>query len=70
VPVKSSLTSVDVGLPVALFNMGVFRADYDDYAPSADGQRFLVKVPLENQTPRIHVVLNWPALLRSDSPAP
>ena len=33
-----------------------------DYVPSADGERFLMKVPA-GETPAITVVLNWPALL-------
>jgi Tol biopolymer transport system component len=36
-----------------------------DYAPSADGQRFVMKVPVEDaRPPSITVVLNWPALIR------
>jgi hypothetical protein len=36
----------------------------DDYAVTADGERFLVKAPLEQaRMPRIHVLLNWPTLL-------
>ena len=36
-----------------------------DYVPAADGQRFLMKVPVENTPPpSIIVVLNWPSLLK------
>ena len=36
-----------------------------DYVPAADGQRFLMKVPVENTSPpSITVVLNWPSLIR------
>lgn len=35
-----------------------------DYVPAGDGQRFLMKVPVEGSTPpSITVVLNWPTLL-------
>jgi serine/threonine protein kinase len=34
-----------------------------DYVPAVDGQRFLMKVPLNRDAPVITVVLNWPALL-------
>jgi len=34
----------------------------DQYAVSADGERFLVRVPVEVRR-RIHVVLNWTSLL-------
>ena len=29
------------------------------YAPSPDGQRFLVAVPAETAPPAIHVITNW-----------
>ena len=38
----------EVDLPKALFPIGGFSGpNYDDYAPSADGQRFLVKVAVD-----------------------
>jgi hypothetical protein len=38
--------------------------EYDDYAVSADGQRFLVKRPAaKDERQKIHVLLNWPSLL-------
>jgi hypothetical protein len=38
--------------------------DYNDYAVSADGQRFLVRRQADgSQRQRIHVVLDWPSLL-------
>jgi serine/threonine protein kinase len=43
-------------------NMNAYRMDY---VPAADGQRFLMKVPVEGTTPpSITVVLNWTALLK------
>ena len=55
----------EVDLPTTLFELGGFQGpDYDDYAPSADGQRFLVKVAVDQgQRARMHVVTNWPSLL-------
>jgi Tol biopolymer transport system component len=41
----------------------------NDYWPSADGQRFLVRVPVDAPSPSITVVTNWPALLRGESKA-
>ena len=39
--------------------------DYNDYGVTADGQRFLVKRPADaGQRQRIHVVLDWPSLLK------
>jgi Tol biopolymer transport system component len=55
----------EVELPTKLFELGGFLGpEYDDYAPSADGERFLVKVPVEEkQVVRMHVVTNWQSLL-------
>jgi serine/threonine protein kinase/Tol biopolymer transport system component len=55
----------EVDLPKSLFPIGAFSGpNYDDYAPSADGQRFLVKVAVDKVQPvRMHVVTNWPSLL-------
>ena len=35
-----------------------------EYDVTADGQRFIVTVPLTEARPPITVVLNWPALLK------
>jgi Tol biopolymer transport system component len=36
----------------------------DDFAPATDGQRFLVKIPVEEVAkPQLHIVTNWPSLL-------
>ena len=56
---------LEVGLAVELFRLGVSEAPVlDDYAATSDGQRFLVKMPIEEaRLPQIHVLLNWPSLL-------
>jgi Tol biopolymer transport system component len=58
----------EVDLPTKLFEIGGFSGpDYDDYAPSADGQRFLVKVAIDKDQPtRMLVVTNWPSLLERE----
>jgi Tol biopolymer transport system component len=69
VSVRAGATSVEVGLPTTLVAARDLRAvvegpDYSDYSVSADGQRFLVKRPVEgSERPRIHVLLDWPSLL-------
>ena len=68
VAIKPDTATLEVGLPVALFETSSFRAGYDDYAPSGDGQRFLVKVPKEKRSRQIHVLLNLPSLVPSTSP--
>lgn len=64
VDVRAGEGRIEVGLPTVLFEAGRFEPDYDDYLVTADGQRFLVKAPLEKDAGRrIHVVINWPSLL-------
>jgi Tol biopolymer transport system component len=64
VSVGEGTSGPDVGLPTALFKAGPVNPVQDNYAVSADGQRFLVKVPAQGSTrERIHVVLNWTSLL-------
>jgi Tol biopolymer transport system component len=65
VDVRPGAASIEVGLPRPLFDVGQYQPDLFDYAPSADGQRFLVKVPVDDSPARqIHVVVNWPSLLQ------
>jgi hypothetical protein len=62
VPIKLS-TSVEPGTPQELFT----NAGLTGYAPSPDGQRFLVNVPADGEAaaaPPITVVLNWTAGLK------
>ena len=65
VEVQEGADGLEVGLPTELFEVPmVTRSDVDEYAVSPDGQRFLVKVPVEGDSAeRIHVVTNWPSLL-------
>jgi hypothetical protein len=54
-----------VGLPQPLFDLGDFQPDLDEYAPSRDAQRFLVKIRIEPVSSHpIQLVLNW----RRDNP--
>jgi Tol biopolymer transport system component len=56
---------VDVSLPTELFAInGLQGTGYDDYSPSADGQRFLVKLPVQEQSSTLHVVTNWTSLVK------
>ncbi len=54
-----------VGIPTTLIPADRLKAmiegpDYDDYAVTADGQRFLLRVAASrNERQRIHVLLNW-----------
>ena len=66
VAVRASGERLDASLPTELLEIrGLQGSGYDDYAPSADGQRFLVKVPIEQERkPLLQVVTNWTSLLR------
>ena len=70
VTVRVGATGLEVGLPTTLAPARDLRAvvlgsDYNDYGVTADGQRFLVKRPADGtQRQRIHVVLDWPSLLK------
>jgi Tol biopolymer transport system component len=65
VDVRAKGDRIEVGLPVALFSGVIANPITDHYAATADGQRFLVSVPVgENASTRIHVVTNWTSLLK------
>jgi eukaryotic-like serine/threonine-protein kinase len=70
VSVNEGPTGPEVGRPTMLVPAGSLRAvtqgpDYDDYAVTSDGQRFLVKVPAAHLQPqRIHIVVDWISLLK------
>jgi dipeptidyl aminopeptidase/acylaminoacyl peptidase len=70
VDVRGGSTGLDLGMPQTLIPARTFAAvlegsDYSDYAITPDGQRILVKRPVEGaERPRIHVLLDWPSLVR------
>jgi len=70
VGVRESGSEVEVGMPAVLVAANDLQAvvegpDYSDYSVSADGQKFLLKVPAAKVAPpRIHVLLDWPSLLK------
>jgi Tol biopolymer transport system component len=54
-------SDISVSLPEPLFDLSDFQPDQDEYAPSLDAQRFLVKLPVEplaTQTP-LQLIFNW-----------
>jgi dipeptidyl aminopeptidase/acylaminoacyl peptidase len=69
VDVGEGVQGPEVGAPTTLISADVLRAvvagqNTDDYAVSADGQRFLVKRAADEAgRQRIHVLLGWPSLL-------
>ena len=68
-PVSTAGGTVRPGVPVELFRSRAFAAARSwDVHP--DGKRFLIAEPeeTEEKPPSIHVIQNWPALLREKSP--
>ncbi len=66
VDVREGTTGPEVGLPTTLFEIADADPVSDYYAVSADGQRFLVRVPVETDRKlQMHVVLNWESVLES-----
>ena len=68
VAVRESAAGVELGIPTTLVPGDRLRpvvqaSDYDDWDVTPDGQRFLVKVPAQNQRQQIHVLLDWTSLV-------
>jgi hypothetical protein len=63
VPVEVSAKGFHAGMPQALFVV----PSQSDFQPSADGKRFLVRLPPEGEpsVPPLEFVLNWPAGLKN-----
>ena len=68
VPIAVRDKTIDAGTPQPLFGVDVVTPTFpypNDYAVSADGQRFLVNsVEPEPNRQALTVVLNWPAALK------
>ncbi len=67
VDVREGASGPEVGMPAVLVSAdGAVSQEWGfyDYAVTGDGQRFLVKTRVEEDDLRIHVLLNWPSLLK------
>ena len=64
VTIKAGAT-FEADAPRPLFETRLEVAEFrQTYAASADGNRFLLNIPVETSAPPLTVVLNWPALLK------
>ena len=65
VPVTVRAGSLEAGAPHPLFELRANSTPGTQYDVTADGQRFIVSVPVqaEGASP-LTLVLNWPALLQ------
>jgi Tol biopolymer transport system component len=70
VPTRPQADRIEVGAPAELFEVAGYSEDIlDDYAPSRSGERFLVKVPVdEERKARLLVITNWTGLLEAARP--
>ena len=71
VPVTTTDSTINLGTPTNLFRIpatiDVVAGSHNIYAPSHDGQRFIVAVKSEvTQVPPISVIVNWPGLLEGN----
>jgi len=68
VEVREEPEGLEVGLPSELFAVGEYGSvSGKHYAVSADGQRFLVKVALEDESRlQLHIILNRESLLEAE----
>jgi Tol biopolymer transport system component/tRNA A-37 threonylcarbamoyl transferase component Bud32 len=59
-----------IGAPRVLFATGLeMSSQADQYAPSADGKRFLLRRPAGAASrAELYVIVNWPTLLKTSSP--
>jgi Tol biopolymer transport system component len=67
VTIKTAGAGFEIGVPVKLFQRRMAHGNYErnSWTVTRDGQRFLLIVPLEdNSTRNIQVVLNWAAGLK------
>jgi hypothetical protein len=66
VDVKITQDSVEAGAPHELFPLPeIFPTLQPPYDTSPDGRRFLVRVPVQQGPQPLHVIVNWPALLKN-----
>jgi hypothetical protein len=65
VSVKLGAESVEPSAPRELFTVPLRGTPvFSPYDVAPDGQRFLLPVPAETGSPPLHVIPNWPALLK------
>jgi hypothetical protein len=63
--------SVEPSVPRALFRLPAVDIGYSPYDTTSDGQRFLVRAtPEHGASQPLTVIVNWPALLKKEAPAP
>jgi Tol biopolymer transport system component/predicted Ser/Thr protein kinase len=70
VSLKLGADSVEPSAPRELFPMPAVDTGWSPYDATADGQRFLVRATPSQAGQPLTVIVNWPALLKKETPAP
>jgi hypothetical protein len=58
--------TVDTAMAVGSSRMLFQAADLVNFEPSTDGSRFLAQFEERSNEPPVHLLINWPALLRGE----
>jgi Tol biopolymer transport system component len=70
VSLKLGADTVEPSTPRELFLLPTVEVGWSPYDTAADGQRFLVRATPAQAAQPLTVIVNWPALLRKEAPAP
>jgi Tol biopolymer transport system component/predicted Ser/Thr protein kinase len=70
VSLKLGGDSVEPSAPHELFPLPAVDTGWSPYDATADGQRFLVRATPSQAGQPLTVIVNWPALLKKETPAP
>ncbi len=71
VDLRLTADSVEPSDPRALFRLPAVDTGYSPYDVTSDGQRFLVRAtPEHGASQPLTVIVNWPAVMKKDAPAP
>jgi hypothetical protein len=71
VTLEPTADSVKPSTPRPLFPLHAVDLGYSPYDATSDGQRFLVRAkPEHGASQPLTVIVNWPALLKKETPAP
>jgi predicted Ser/Thr protein kinase len=70
VSLKPGADTVEPSAPREIFPLSVIETGWSPYDTAPDGQRFLVRATPGHAAQPLTVIVNWPALLKKEAPAP
>jgi hypothetical protein len=62
--------ALEPSAPRELFALPMVEDGWNPYDTTADGQRFLMRATPRQAAKPLTVIVNWPALLNREAPAP